>query len=205
MTLTTEDPWPGWVLRFIASDDQEAFSDAVWSVGGSPPYGGVSYEEAEAVYDLLESYTGPGMAEKETYEAVRRFVRNDPYRSAVLDLFYVNDQITSDPGNYTAQMVAKGLALAEQVEHAGMQGTFLSYQSGLAHSHGDLDTAIEANMRGLQLFLQLADEDEVYAMRAAQCAQNAIALAQLNGDMARARQLYEMLGPILDGFDLEED
>jgi hypothetical protein len=44
-------PWPHWMLRYVSSDDPEAMSDLEWSVGGSPPYGGVSYDEASAVYD----------------------------------------------------------------------------------------------------------------------------------------------------------
>jgi hypothetical protein len=203
MTSETEIPWPDWVLRSIASDDQEAFLDAIWSVGGSPPYGGVSYEEAEAVHNLLEDYRGPGMANRKIYDAVRRFIQKDPYRQSVLDLFYINDQITSNPDSYTAQMVSQGLALSENINHDGMRGTFLCYQSGLAYRNGDLTTAMETNMNALQLFLQLADKDPVYAKRAAQCAQNAVSFMQASGNTEGSRQLYEKLAPIFEGFDFD--
>lgn len=203
MTQADEIPWPDWVLRFIASDDEEALMDAVWSVGGSPPYGGVSYEEGAAVYHLLEDYTGPGMAGDAFYEEVRRFIRDDPYRQAVLDLLQVNDQITSNPDGYNGQMVERGVALAERVAHDGVLASFLGYRSGLAYRNDDLPGAMEANMKSLQLFLELADQDAVYAKRAAQAAQNAVAFRQLAGDYEAARELYEIVAPVLEGFDFD--
>ena len=105
MTVENDIPWPDWVLRFIAADNEESFMDAIWSVGGSPPYGGVSYEEAAAVYYLLEDYRGPGMAGEKLYEDVRGFIRRDPYRQAVLDIFYVNDQ---EVGRVTDDTFSRG-------------------------------------------------------------------------------------------------
>jgi hypothetical protein len=43
----------------------------VWSVGGSPPWG-VSYDEAAAVYELIEDYQGIDTASSESYTAVLR-------------------------------------------------------------------------------------------------------------------------------------
>ncbi len=66
--------WPYWMLRYMMKDDEQAFEDLVWSVGGSPPYGGISYEEAKVVYHLIEDYRGKGMASPARYKAVRKFV-----------------------------------------------------------------------------------------------------------------------------------
>ena len=54
----TTIPWHIWLLRYMATDDESAFEDLIWSVGGSPPYGDISYEEAGAVYDLLQEFRG---------------------------------------------------------------------------------------------------------------------------------------------------
>lgn len=205
MTSKADLPWPHWMLRFIATDDQDAYEDAIWSVGGSPPWGGVSYEEAEAIYHLLEDYRGPGTAKAKYYRAARARLKNSPEREAVLDLFELNDQITSNPDAYGADVVARGMVLCKQVKHDGMLGTFLCYQSGMAYRNKNLPEALQANWQALQIFLRLADGDPAYARRAAQCSQNAISYLALSGDRAGALQLQEKLASILQGFDFSEE
>jgi len=199
----TSIPWPEWMLRYIASDDEEAFDDLIWSVGGSPPYGGVSYDEAEAVYNLLEAYRGPGMADASAYQDVIQYIRGDPYRLAVLRLFHTNDQITSDPDSYTGDMVGDGMTLADQLNHDGARAVFLAYLAQLFYRLGDPAEALKYNLDALTRFLQLADIDPVYAKRAAQTAQNTVAFTAETGDLEGARQLQEKLRPIIEGFDLQ--
>jgi hypothetical protein len=201
MTEKTEIAWPQWVLRYVASDDPDAYSDAIWSVGGSPPYGGVSYEEASSIFELLESYVGPGAADAKLYSAARARIKDSRERQAVLELFQVNDQITSNPDTYGADVVARGMALGKQLKDDGILGTFLCYQSGLAYRDGNLAEAIKANWQALQIFLRLADGDPVYRTRAAQCSQNAISYLALSGDQAGALELKQKLASVLEGFD----
>jgi len=205
MTSKAKIAWPQWVLRYIASDDKEAYSDAIWSVGGSPPWGGVSYEEAEAIYRLLEEYLGPGTAKARFYNVVRARLKNLPERQAVLELFMVNDQITSTPDTYGADEVARGMALCKKVKHDGVLGTFLCYQSGLAYRNGNLPEAMQANWQALQIFLRLADGDPVYAKRAAQCSQNAVSYLALSGDREAALRLRDKLAPVLEGFTFSDE
>jgi hypothetical protein len=205
MTSNTEIAWPEWVLRYIASDDKDAYSDAIWSVGGSPPWGGVSYEEAEAIYHLLEDYLGPGTAKTRFYNAARARLKNSPDRQAVLELFLINDQITSNPDSYGADVVARGMALCKQVKHDGVLGTFLCYQSGLAYRSSNLSEAMQTNWQALEIFLRLADEDPVYAKRAAQCSQNAVSYLALSGDQEAALRLRDKLAPVLEGFDFSDE
>lgn len=205
MTSNAEIPWPQWVLRFIATDDEDAYSDAIWSVGGSPPWGGVPHEEAEAIYHLLENYLGPGKTKPRFYSTARARLKNSPERQAVLELFLVNDQITSNPDTYGADVVARGMALCKQVKHDGILGTFLCYQSGLTYRSGNLPEAMETNWQALQIFLRLADGDKVYAKRAAQCSQNAISYLALSGDQEAALRLQDKLAPVLEGFDFSDE
>src|SRR6185436_7424701 len=58
----TSKPWPHFLIRYMLQNDESTFEDLIWSVGGSPPYGGVSYEEAKAIFELVENYRGPGTA-----------------------------------------------------------------------------------------------------------------------------------------------
>ena len=197
----TSTPWPDWMLRFIASNDEGAFEDLIWSVGGSPPYGGVTYDEGQAVYDFLD---GPDVASPEKYKVLKSLIEDNSERLATLEVYRVNNQITDAPESFTADSVKKGRALAEKLNHDGVRGLFLLYDSQLAHRNGDLEHARSRTVEGLTIFLRLADQDSAYALRAAQAAQNAISLTALSGDLETAHKLQEQLQPILDGFDFSQ-
>src|SRR5687768_5529413 len=82
--------WPHWMARFVGSGgDEGAFWDLIWSVGGSPPYGGVGYDEASAVYELLEAYRGPGMAPDSHYDRVSGFLAGRPDAVLALEAFRI--------------------------------------------------------------------------------------------------------------------
>src|SRR5687768_4890621 len=104
-SLASAHPWPHWMLRYVASGSTQAFSDLVWSVGGSPPYGGVSWDEAGAVYALLESYQGAGNAEPEAYRAVETCVSADESKRLTLEVFRIHDSIASAPEHFGASEV----------------------------------------------------------------------------------------------------
>lgn len=194
----SKTPWPYWMLRYIATDNENAFMDLVWSVGGSPPYGGVSYEEAKAVYDLLEDYRGPGEASPKSYDAVRRYVKGQQDRLDALDAFSINDEITSAPESFTAGVVARGSQLAARVGHDGLRCLFLAYDAQLAHRLGNLVRARDLTVEALKLGLSVAAEDSAYAKRVAQLAQNAISLTALTGDRETAVRLQRQFADLLD-------
>jgi len=199
--MGTSNPWPEWMLRFIASGDDQAFWDLIWSVGGSPPYGGVSYDEATAVYNFLD---GPDRASPAKYEALKKIIASNPDRLSVLEIYRLHDRITDEPDSFAATDVEAGHALAEKLNHDGVRGLFLCYGCDLANRNGDLPKARDLTVEALRIFLKLADQDPVYAFRAAQTAQNTVSLTALCGDEEAARKLHEQLKPVLEGFDFNE-
>jgi hypothetical protein len=194
----TERAWPYWMMRYVGSDDRQAMEDLIWSVGGSPPYGGVSWEEAEAVYELLEAYRGPGAADEAHYDKVRATIPSRPDRLVVLDIFHCADQIQSRPDSYGREPVDRGLALARQVGHRGAEATFLSFEAGWLFRAGDVAAAADRTVQALEAFLELADGDPVYEKRVEQSAQNAVGLTARSGDEARARELLQHLVHVLE-------
>jgi len=194
----TDLPWPHWLLRYVGSDEQEAMEDLIWSVGGSPPYGGVSYDEAGAVYELLEGYRGPGAASADAYAKVRAFIAGNRTREMALDIFRCTDEIQSDAADYGHAPVERGLALSRELRHRGSEGCFLAFEAGLYHREGDLPTARARTLEALDIFLVAADEDPVYEKRVKQTAQNAISLTAMDGDRDAARELLQQLAALLD-------
>jgi hypothetical protein len=193
----TSKAWPYWLLRYMMMDDEQSFEDLVWSVGGSPPYGGISYEEAEAVFNLIENFRGGGMASDTHYETVRKFIKKHSDRSQVLDLFYHYDKIVSSPENYTIETADQGLAIAEEIGEAGMIGLFKLFQSGVLAREGKNFEAADLVAGALDLFLEVAEKDPSCTHRVEQAAQNAIAWTALAGDIPRAKKLLEDLSEVL--------
>jgi len=200
----TTRPWPLWMLRYVGSDDPEAFDDLIWSVGGSPPWGGVSYEEAAAVYELLEDYSGPGRASDSSYAAVRKFLAPRSAAMTALEIFRCLDDVHSDPENYELGTADRGVALSREAGDRGAEATFLSFKAGWHVRGGDHAAARTLTLAALDAYLELADGDEVYEQRAGQCAANAISLTAMAGDLPGARDLFASLAELLDADTAEE-
>lgn len=198
MEAKTDLPWPHWMLRYVGSDDQDAMEDLIWSVGGSPPYGGVSYEEAAAIYELIEEYSSPGAASVDAYERVEPFVSGKPSLELAIEIFRCADEIQSDSQGYESDPVERGLALSRKAGHRGAEASFLAFEAGLHYRAGDMATARDRTLEALDKFLVAADEDPAYEMRVKQTAQNAVSFTAMSGDPDAARTLLHKLAGVLD-------
>jgi len=195
----TSYPWPFWLLRYIGSGDESALNAVIWSVGGSPPYGNISYKEAEAVYNLLEQYLGPGMAPEEAYEAVRQHITDNPERLDTLELFRIHDRIASAPEDFTYDDIAQGITLTARLNHTGVRAYFLSLQAQLDYGKGDIPTARQLALEATLMSFDLALEDNAYKQRLVGNAQNAISFCAMDGDFSTARQLLNQMAKLLPG------
>ncbi len=181
--------WPYWLLRYIASGDDEAFNDIVWSVGGSRPYGDTSYEEASAVYDLLQDYIGQGMASESSYEAVGRYIKDKPERLDALEAFHCHDRIASSPTSYSEQNVVSGIRLGEKIGHKGVWAYFITIQSQLLYKSGEIAQALELINVAIQIYVSFAMNETVYTKRLISVANSLIYFTAIEGDFTLARIL----------------
>ena len=193
----TSKPWPYWMLRFMIQDDSDSFEDLIWSVGGSPPYGGIAYEEAAAVYELLEDFHGAGTAAADKYEAVHKFVKGNVDRSRMLDLFRCYDEIVSVPDAYSRETADRGLAIATKIGDPGAIGLFKLFQAGIHIREGNNGKAASGTVEALGSLLEAAEKDPTSAHRVEQAAQNAVTLTALAGKKARAMELLDELSEVL--------
>lgn len=197
-TDRTTIAWPEWMLRYVGTDDQGSLEDLMWSVGGSPPHGGVSYDEAAAVYALLEDYSGPGTASDASYRAVHAFLKPHSRPAFALETFRCVDSIQSDNEGYSLKPVHRGLDLSRRLDHDGAEASFLSFEAGWHIRHGDDESARRLTHTALDIFLRLADVDEAYAKRVSQSAVNAVSLTARTGNVHGARKLLSDLAEIMD-------
>jgi hypothetical protein len=206
-TNITSLAWPHWLLRFAGSDDPDAFGQLVWSVGGSPPYGGVSYEEASAVYQLLEEYQGPGMASAGAYTKVASLLK-DPKARKALELFRIRDRIGSAPEKVRLKDADEGLRLAIELNHRGCQAYFQSLAAQLFQQRGDIAAARQRALTALTTFAALSLEDRAYMGQMLKAAVNATSFSAMEGEFAAARQtlgLVEAYGDdVLEHYGVRE-
>jgi tetratricopeptide (TPR) repeat protein len=186
----TDIAWPHWMRRYIATGSDEAYHDLIWSVGGSPPYGGVSWKEAEAVYKLLEEgYRGPGTASQDLYDGVRATIGQDREKALTLDAFRLHDRIASEPDTFGSADVDAGTQVANKLGDAGLAAYFSLLASEHAHRDGD---AARAKQLTLATFVQLgplAKTDPAYGAPLGKACINGASFAVLDGDFATARVL----------------
>jgi hypothetical protein len=185
------------MIRAIASDNPEAFNEAIWSVGGSPPWGGVGWDEAAAIYGLLEAYMGSGMASDSAYDKAIGAVGADQRRRMTIGAFRANDVITSNSETFTVDQAVTGLHIAEQLADDALRALFLSYQAGAVMRQGNWAEAAALTRQSLDLFLELAEHDDVYETRVAQNAVNLVSMTANSGDAAAARSLLDQLGDLM--------
>jgi hypothetical protein len=189
--------WPYWLLRHMLLDDEQSFWDLIWSVGGSPPYGGVSWKEAEAVYKLVESYRGRGTADRSYYAAVRNLIKGNRERERMLDLFECYDEIVSNSETYSLDLANKGLSIAKAMGDTAAIGLFTLLQAGVYTRNGELAKGAELSMDGLQSLLESAANDPAAGKRVAQAAQNVVSLTALSGNREKAASLLNDLSELI--------
>jgi hypothetical protein len=184
------------MLRYVAANDRAAFNDLVWSVGGSPPYGKVGYDEAERIYKLLELFSGPGVAPGAAYDDIAALLGGRPDAVMALEVFRIHDRVASNPSGFARADVDAGLAIAQELEHAGLTGYFLLLRAQLAHGSGDIDEAKRDTLEALPLLVRLVAEDRVYLEQARKAAQNGASFSAMEGDFANARIAAEILNAL---------
>jgi tetratricopeptide (TPR) repeat protein len=184
----SEVKWPFWLVRYIASDSKEAFNDLIWSVGGSPPYGGVAYDEASAVYELLEDYLGEGKASEGSYAKVEKFIINKPVEMKAMEAFRIYDKVVSNSENYTLKDLRIGNEDAVDVVDQPLTAYFNLLKAGVYYREGDPVNAYQFAIKAVDPLLTFQQNDAVYLDRLAAALTNSAVFANLNGDMAEARR-----------------
>jgi hypothetical protein len=197
--MTEGKPWPDHMLRYIASEDQNVLNDLIWSVGGSPPSGGISYDEAGAVYELVEQYYGHGLktAPKSAYDKVRKFLKSDRKKLNTLDLFQCYDHIVSSQNTFSKKEVDHGLSLCKKLGHTPALMYFLSLLAEVLYRDGNIGKAKDILVDILPTYMYEASQDVVYSARAVAAVQNAISFTAMDGDFPAARQMLDKLGHLI--------
>ena len=191
-----EIKWPFWMVRYIVADTKQALDDLIWSVGGSPPYGNVSYEEAEAVYNLIQDFMGSDKATERSYAKVEKFIINKPVELKAIEAFRIYDIVASNSANYAYNDLRIGNDDAVDVVDQPLSSYFNLLKAGLKYKEGDLKEALKLSVKAVDPLLNFAQNDPVYLNRLSQTLTNTAMFATLNGDLAEARRCANELKKI---------
>jgi len=198
--------WPHWMRRHIAVGSEQTYQDLIWSVGGSPAYGGVGWKEAEAVYKLLEEgYRGPGTADESLYGSLLGFVGKDREKTLTLQAFRLHDRIASAPESFSQADVECGATIARELNDDGLIAYFELLGAQLAHRDGDIGRAKQLTVDSFTRLSRLALGDDAYVTALGKASINGVSFAVMDGDFATARALAPLArstgyGQQLDGF-----
>jgi hypothetical protein len=188
ITERTEVKWPFWMVRYIVADNQESLDDLIWSVGGSPPYGNVDYDEAEAVYELVEGFMGAGRSKEKLYAKVEKFIINKPLEFKAIEAFRIYDRVASNSEGYTLNDLRIGNEEAVNVVDEPLNSYFNLLKAQLMYNSGNLVEAYDLADKSVNPLLRFAQSDKVYLNRLSQALTNTAIFATLNGDLAEARR-----------------
>ena len=191
--------WPYWMVRYIVADTPEALDDLMWSVGGSPPYGGVAFDEAKAVYLLVEQFTGPGRASEAAYAAVERFLTERAEASRALEAFRIFDRVASNSETYTDQDLRIGGVNAVDVVDEPLSSYFDFLAAQLRYRERDVEKAYQLSQRAIDSLKRHFDADPAYRLRLVNTLTNTCSFAVMNGDFLEARRHAAVLEALGEG------
>ena len=195
--VDTARPWPHWMLDHMLRDDEATLQALLASVARSPPDGGIAPDEAGAVRELVEAYRGAGRAPEACYDAVRPFLRRQPERLRMLELFRCYDAIASRPDGYPLSAADEGLAIAQAMREPAAVGLFQLFQAGVSIRAGAHEDAAQRSLEALEMLLQAASARPACAPRIRAAARNAVLLTARGGDAAAAVTLLSHLSEAL--------
>ncbi|BCB77558.1 hypothetical protein Pflav_039680 [Phytohabitans flavus] len=127
------------------------------------------------------------MAGSACYERVSGYLGGRPYDKLALEAFRIHDRIASDPTGFRSADVAAGRVIAAQAGHAGLAIYFEVLAAEIALRDNHVTVAKDVLLAALPRLTALAAADRVYVGQARVAAQNAAAVAGMNGDTERAR------------------
>ena len=183
----SEVPWPYWMVRYVVADTMQAMSDLIWSVGGSTPYGGVSAEEAAAVYELVENFRGPGRAPERFYARVERSALRQPAAWRALEAFRMFDRVASSPDDFSLEDLRVGGVDTVETTEEPLRSYFQLLDAQLRYRDGDYSGAKELTLKAVDVLRAFAARDPVYVHRLTQALTNAVSFCAMDGDLERAR------------------
>jgi hypothetical protein len=178
--LTTKH-WTHWMLRMIATGEQQAICDSLGAIAEAGRSRTLSAGQTRALNEMYEQHFGPGeVGEPAAGNALSAF-DGEARERAVVTLFLVADRFASGSEGLTAGDAVAALRVAEAIGAADAQAFFGAITAQhLARS--DPTLAFEAAVAAVERFAHLANEDPIYKSKLGQTALLASQIAQIAGE-----------------------
>jgi hypothetical protein len=176
----TTGHWTAWMLRMIATGDRQATADMLGSIAEAARSNQLTTEQKAALDELVEQYFGPGAVGAATVSRVRAAFAGQERESAVLDLYFVSDRLASgEPVDLDE--LADAVATSQALEAPAAEAFFTAVTAQLSYS-ADPVAAFRLAVDALEKYVELREQDEVYAGKVGMTALLGSQLADIAGE-----------------------
>ncbi|WP_329483208.1 hypothetical protein OG555_13610 [Kribbella sp. NBC_01484] len=199
----TTGHWTAWMLRMIATGERQAIADMLGSIAEAARAQQLPTEQKAALDELVEQYFGPGAVGAATVNRVRAAFAGEARESAVVDLYLLSDRLASgEPVGLDE--VADAVETSEALEAPAAEAFFTAVSAQLSYS-ADPVAAFRLAVDALEKYVELREQDEVYAGKVGMTALLGSQLADIAGEPQASMMLRAAYFDEIQAFQSADD
>ena len=188
------------MLRMIATGERQAIADMLGSIAEAARAQQLPTEQKLALDELVEQYFGPGAVGAATVNRVRAAFAGE---SAVVDLYLLSDRLASgEPVGLDE--VADAVETSEALEAPAAEAFFTAVSAQLSYS-ADPVAAFRLAVDALEKYVELREQDEVYAGKVGMTALLGSQLADIAGEPQASMMLRAAYFDEIQAFQSADD
>ena len=176
----TTGHWTEWMLRMIATGDEQATADMLGSIAEAARSGEISTEQKAALDELVEQYFGPGAVGAPTVNRARAAFAGEEQESDVLDLYLLSDRLASGE-QVGLDELAEAVETAQSLDAPATEAFFTAVTAQLTYQ-ADPVAAFRLAIDALEKYVELREQDEIYASKVGMTALLGSQLADIAGE-----------------------
>jgi hypothetical protein len=199
----TTGHWTAWMLRMIATGDEQATADMLGSIAEAARTGQLSAEQKAALDELVEQYFGPGAVGATTANRARAAFARQGRESAVLHLYLIGDRLAS--GEPVAlDELADAVATSRALDAPAAEAFFMAVTAQMSYS-ADPAAAFQLAVGALGKYVKLRDQDEVYGTKVGMTALLGSQIADIAGESQASMMLRAAYFDEIQAFQSSDD
>jgi hypothetical protein len=157
--LTTRH-WTTWMLRSIASGQEQAIADMLGSIAEAARIGQLSTKQKSALDELIEQYFGPGAVGAPTASRAQAAFAGQELESEVLELYLIADRLASGEPVDLGELVG-AVETARSISSPAAEAFFLAVTAQMSYQ-ADPSAAFALAIDALGIFVDLRNEDKIF-------------------------------------------
>jgi tetratricopeptide (TPR) repeat protein len=163
--FTRGKAWTDWMLRAIGTPSQQAMADLLGAVEFAHKQRLLADPAAEAVFEMIEQYMGPGEVGDEYAAAALETFPTKSTERRVIALFLLHDRLASGGSAVSIKDIEGGVRAARGLHARGAEAYFRGVWCQYTAQRGDIKRAVKEAWPVLETYAALSADDHEYAER----------------------------------------